>query len=93
MADPIFEKRQSSSDLLISTLNELSKIHIEYDAADRPEFIFTAPRYTKNNERCICVKYVYRGPTSQQVMNQTEFNALWDSSWDDTDVPALEVTK
>lgn len=72
----------SKTDLLRTQAHELVKQFIQFDAQDRPEFIFTAPISAVQNTPCTRVQYVYRSASSTQIEKMAESKAQWQASYD-----------
>ena len=67
---------------LKTQLGELIKQYIVYDAANRPEYVYTAREDLEHGKPCSVVRYAYRTPTSKQVEYMKEYVGTWDESWE-----------
>jgi hypothetical protein len=72
----------TATELLRSHEREQVKQHVVFDAQDRPKYVFTAVISAGDGDPCLVMEYVYRSPTSTQIMDRQERTYLWKSAWD-----------
>lgn len=73
---------KSKTELLKSHAKEQVKQHLVFDAQDRPVLVFTAPIDAIDGAPCEVTEYVYRNPTSTQVLKRQERVYNWNENWD-----------
>lgn len=61
--------------------NELVKQHVEYDASNRAQYIYTVREDAEHGTPCSVVRYGYDG-LSARVVFMKEYTGEWDSAWD-----------
>lgn len=61
--------------------HELVKQHIEYDANNRVEYVYTAHADLEDGKPCSVVRYSYIGTTSR-VQFMREYTDTWDVAWE-----------
>lgn len=61
--------------------HELVKQHIEYDANNRVEYVYTVRADAEDNCPCSVVRYSYDG-LSSRVLFYKEYTDTWDIAWD-----------
>ena len=61
--------------------NELVKQHIEYDASNRVEYVYTVRADAEDGIPCSVVRYSYDG-LSSRVLYFKEYTDTWDIAWE-----------
>jgi hypothetical protein len=61
--------------------HELVKQHVEYDASNRTEYVYTVRADAQDDTPCSVVRYSYDG-LSSRVVFMREYTGTWDSAWD-----------
>lgn len=61
--------------------HELVKQHIEFDASNRVEYVYTAHADLADGKPCSVVRYSYDG-VSSRVVYMKEYVGTWDSAWE-----------
>lgn len=73
---------KTKTELLKSQAHEQVKQHIVFDAQGRPVLVFTAAIGVGNGGACTVTEYVYRGPTSSQIVSRQERVSTWNTNWE-----------
>jgi hypothetical protein len=61
--------------------HELVKQHVEYDANNRAEYVYTVRNDAPHGTPCSVVRYSFDG-LSARVVFMKEYTSTWDSTWD-----------
>ena len=66
---------------LVTQAHELVKQHIEYDAQNRTEYVYTVRADATNGTPCSVVRYSFVGLTAN-VAFMKEYLGTWNSAWE-----------
>ena len=72
----------TKSELFKLQSTEQVKQHIVFDSQGRPILVFTTYIDAKDGDPCSCTEYVYRNPTSTQVLDRQERGYKWKAAWE-----------
>lgn len=61
--------------------HELVKQHVEYDANNRTEYVYTVREDAEDGTPCSVTRYSYDG-SSARVVFMKEYTGTWDGAWD-----------
>jgi hypothetical protein len=72
----------TEANLLSSHSKELSKQYVIFDGQNRVSKVYSAVRKAQDGDACIVTEYIYRDPTTTQMLARKEAPGVWSAAYD-----------